>query len=284
MRQWIRNSNIWMSRPFTQYKIIYGARRLLYGWLLLQLLILLPDAPMYFGPDAIIPTFGWSQWDISIFLNLFQHPLVQTYYWLFLGCTFIVLILGLLGKWPRVTSILIFFFAANLINRMSFMTTGGEILLRLLLFYLMFADEQPQIKPTVLDHVRNRMVLLAARWNIVLVYILAGWYKLEDPLWLNGSAVYWISQVETFSNDFTRGLLQSPWVYVPATYLALLYQLAFPFLVWVKSIKIPFLIIGALFHLFIAFGIGVFSFGIIMILSYRFFIEDNDWKKLWEKS
>lgn len=284
MKQWIQNSNQWMMRPFEHYDIIFSVRRLLYGWLIIYFLLLLPDAGMYFSSEAIIPTFGWSQWDSSIFLNLFQHPLIQEYYILFLIATFASLILGLLGKWPRLMAVIIFFLVTNLINRMAFVTSGGEILIRLLLFYLIFADEKPKNRPGVFDHVRNRMVVLSARWNIVLVYVLAAWYKLEDPLWLNGTAVYWIAQVETFSNDFIHWMMQEPWIYIPATYAALAYQLLFPVLVWFKKIKMPLLIIGALFHLFIAFGMGVFSFGIIMILSYRFFIEKNDWKKLWRKS
>jgi len=55
--------------------------------------------------------------------------------------------------------------------------------------------------------------------------------------------------------------------------LALAYQLAFPFLIWIKKIKKLLLAFGVLFHLVIGLGMGIWDFALIMMASYTAFIE-----------
>jgi hypothetical protein len=61
------------------------------------------------------------------------------------------------------------------------------------------------------------------------------------------------------------------WLFIALNYVVLAYQLLFPVLVWIKKIKKPFLILGILMHLYIAFVIGLVSFGFVMILPYIYF-------------
>jgi hypothetical protein len=95
---------------------------------------------------------------------------------------------------------------------------------------------------------------------------------LLDPNWLNGDAVAYISQIDAYSNNFTESLVKEHvWLGKVSTVLALLYQSLFPILNWFKKIKPVYLLIGVMFHLFIAFGMGIFSFGTIMIVCYLLF-------------
>jgi hypothetical protein len=54
-------------------------------------------------------------------------------------------------------------------------------------------------------------------------------------------------------------------------YLVIWYQLLFPVLVWIKPIKKWYLLAGIVQHLFIAFVLGLPSFGLIMIVAYAIF-------------
>lgn len=65
-----------------------------------------------------------------------------------------------------------------------------------------------------------------------------------------------------------------------ATYAVLMYQGLFPLIVWFKKVKIPFLLFGVLMHLGIAFGMGIFTFGIVMCLVYLPFLSADQIEKL----
>ncbi len=105
---------------------------------------------------------------------------------------------------------------------------------------------------------------------------LAKWY---DADWLNGEVVYVTSQAQYYSRSFVINTVDSfHFLTVIITYVVLLYQSLFPFLIWVKGIKRYFLHFGVVMHLYIAFVMGLFFFGWIMVITYVLFYdfkEDN---------
>jgi hypothetical protein len=108
-----------------------------------------------------------------------------------------------------------------------------------------------------------------------MVYVYAVLYKVFDPYWLDGTALYHISKIEVFSSNWFRSIFSDNILLSKiATYTVLLYQLFFPILVWVKIIKIPLLVLGIVIHLGIAFGMGIFTFGWIMIICYILFLSN----------
>lgn len=96
-----------------------------------------------------------------------------------------------------------------------------------------------------------------------------------DPLWLSGESIYYTVQIETYANNWVRIFFtEFKIISVIATYLTLIYQGVFGILVFFKKTKIYLLFFGVLFHLLIAIGMGIFFFGIIMILCYILFLDD----------
>lgn len=92
--------------------------------------------------------------------------------------------------------------------------------------------------------------------------------------WLNGTALKWVFSIEQFSlHPLTDWIVETPWVYRSMTYLSLGYQLLFPVLVFVRPVKKWFLLLGVLFHLGIAILMGVFDFGVIMVITYFLFVD-----------
>jgi len=80
--------------------------------------------------------------------------------------------------------------------------------------------------------------------------------------------------VSEYSNHFFKSLPTQLCVFL--TYATIIYQLLFPMLIWFRRFKIYFFSFGIIQHLLIAFGMGLFSFGVIMAICYILFLKyDN---------
>jgi hypothetical protein len=205
------------------------------------------------------------------------------------------LLTGILRIVPKISAIAVYFFTVNLFLKGALMFTGGEVLLNLILFYLMFIhksnaaekwkisfrisrDEKPEFSEV--QNTLNNVFYVLILIQVCLVYFFSTLYKLFDPDWTSGEAIMYISRVPAYSGDLMRFLFSENYsLSVIATYFVLFYQGSFILLVWIRKIKIPFLITGVFIHLFIAFGMGIFTFGIVMCLVYIPFLNDDqvDW-------
>jgi hypothetical protein len=291
-------SNIF-TRPFPYLRKIEFFRRVLYIFLLFNALTLLPVAHDLFGYYGLIGTRGWNT-DYGIFeqgsysfLNVLSHPANSVYTWVYL--VFVwgqigFLILGIFKILPRISSVMIYFFTVNLFLKGYLAFTGGEVLVNFMLFYLMFIHKPNRSGGFgVFQNVLNNTFYWILLIQVCILYFFSGLYKTLDPNWLSGNAMMYVSRIPEYSGDSLRFLFaDNPVFSLIFTYMTLAYQLSFPVLVWIKRIKIPFLIVGVLFHLAIWFGMGIFTFAIFMIISYLLFLDDKqiDWiqsKMSWRK-
>jgi hypothetical protein len=103
-----------------------------------------------------------------------------------------------------------------------------------------------------------------------MIYFIAGMTKLLDPDWNSGSALTDILRIREFSLPIFYNT-HSNFFTEFATYFVIVYQVLFPFLVWLKKLKTVLISLGILQHLIIAFVVGLPSFGFIMIISYAIF-------------
>ena len=160
--------------------------------------------------------------------------------------------------------------------------TGGEVLLSILLFYLMFIHENK--KNDFLQNLLNNTFYYVMLIQIMLLYFFSTYFKLFDTNWTNGMALIYVSEIPFYSNRLFYNLAH---ISIPLskliTYAVLAYQFLFPILVWIPKIKLPFLLFGVILHLGIAFGMGIFTFGIVMIICYILFLNDNQLKTFTQK-
>jgi hypothetical protein len=99
---------------------------------------------------------------------------------------------------------------------------------------------------------------------------MAGYTKLLDPNWIVGDAISNIFKIHDYNIPvFYDVPFNSLTVFL--NYVVIFYQLLFPVLVWLKSIKKWYLALGIIQHLFIAFAFGLPTFGFIMVISYSVF-------------
>jgi hypothetical protein len=280
------------SRDFPHMEKIEFFRRVLYFFLLFNALTLLPAAHDLFAYYGLVGTKGWNtaiptyrQGTYGV-INVLSHPANSVYWWLYI--VFIVgqiffLITGLLKKWPLLSSLMVFFFTINLFMKGYLAFTGGEVLMNFILFYLIFI-QAPKSKGAFgdLQNIVNNSFYWILLIQICLLYFFSSIYKLYDQDWISGNAIMYISRLNEFDSPLTSFFKDSYIMSAIGGYITLAYQLLFFILVWIKKIKIPFLIVGVILHLLISFGMGVFTFGITMVLTYLLFLDEKH--LLWIKS
>lgn len=264
--------------PWSRYLTF---RKIFYGLLILLSIIQLFDFEAFYGVDGFVYKDELQDSNFTLFLlNVLSVKGFENAHWFFGIAQIICLILSYFDKLQQTLSILIWFFTVNLINRAGIIFTGGEVLVKLLLFLMIFIQvpkkEYRNEFNRMVRNVLNNVFFIACQIQVVFVYVFSSWFKLIDPNWINGDAIAYVSQIDAYSNSFTEELLKNnEWIGKTATILALVYQSLFPILIWFNKIKPIFLLIGVIFHIVIAFGMGVFSFGMIMIVCYLLFYTPN---------
>jgi len=282
-------------QPFQFHEKVELFRKVLYIFLFFNTLILLPAAHDLFAYYGTVGTRGWNT-ELSFFeqgsyglLNLLSHPINARFEWLyilFIGGQLVALVLGFFNKMPRLMSFAVYFFTVNLFSKGYLAFTGGEVLINFMLFYLMFIHPSRQkeglgsdLQPIV-NHVFFRIMLV----QVCLLYFFSVLYKLLDENWVSGEAIMYVSRFDAYSTSWMQSALENNTILsVILTYTTLTYQALFPIVVWFKKMKKPFLMFGVVFHLGIAVGMGIFTFGIVMILVYLLFIDQESVNKIARK-
>lgn len=301
MKSVISKIPYYFTQDFRHWKKIEYFRTVLYIFLLVNTLSLLPAAHEIWAYEGIVGPRTWNtdSWTYRL-INILSHPVAMQYKWLYIA--FIVgqigfLITGLFRVLPKLSSVMIWFFTVNLFLKGYLVFTGGEVLVNFLLFYLIFiqrsdkASAKLRSKILVRDHEPPRFSpfqnILNNTFHIVLLiqvcvlYFFSAFYKLLDEYWVSGEAVMYISKVPAFSGDIMKSVFSDNYTLsLIATYATLLYQGLFPLLVWFKKIKKPLLLFGVFFHLSIGFGMGIFTFSLIMIIVYLLFLDEGEIGKL----
>lgn len=303
----IKNIPEIFTRNFEHWFKIELFRRVIYIFLFLNTLTLLPIAEDIFSYQGMAGT----RWDFSTpiwaqpgyaFINVLSHPANSTYsslYLVFIAGQLLFLITGIFRILPKISAFMVYFLSTNLFMKGSLMFTGAEVILSLILFYLMFiqsSDNTNKWKPkfrirkddpvyfTDVQNAVNNTFYYIILIQICILYFFSTFYKLLDENWTSGMAVAYIARNPAYSNGIMNFIFADNTILaVLATYSVLLYQGLFSVLVWYRKIKIPFLLFGVIFHLSIAFGMGVFTFGIVMCLIYIPFLSEEQVVKIGRK-
>lgn len=268
----------YFTNDFAHWEKIDFFKRVLYLFLFIHTISLLPAATDFFGYNGIGGTKGFAWTGSDALLNLLSHPINHKHTWIF--WTFILgqlgfLTLGFLRIKPKISGFMIWFLTANLYLKGGVFFTGGEVLINFMLFYLMFIQKADKSSNNYdLQNAINNSFYVILLTQICILYFFSTYWKLYDDNWTSGKALLYISQIDSFSADWMKSLFTSlPILASIMTYTVLLYQGLFLVLVWIKRVKIPFLIFGVCLHIGIALGMGLFAFGITMILTYVLFLD-----------
>ncbi|MFG6445218.1 HTTM domain-containing protein [Microbacterium sp. P06] len=211
----------------------------------------------------------------------------------------LVFIIGFKTRW--VTPVLLVFWV-GLSTNSTLLTNGGDVLMRIVLLFAVFAnlsqhfsvDAWLRRRAEARGVVRARRfewispwmhntVLILCCYQILLVYLVSSILKLQGDEWLQGSALYYSLVIEEFR--IFPALSDTVWQSTPlvmlGTWLALGVQLLFPVaLLWKPSRYVAVVLITGI-HLGIAVLLGLWPFSLAMIALDLLLIRDGSWTHAW---
>lgn len=208
--------------------------------------------------------------------------------------TLLLLALGVLGRgWAW----LALFFHLALIQRNFTIAYGADTIASFWLFYLGFVRHNQRFsilnlwnKKRLSSRPVEGDILSTIGWRLIQVqlcvtYVHTGLDKLKGSSWWDGSAV-WRVVGNTHLVSWDLSFFQYvPWLIAFLTYLTVLFEIYFPFAVWIPSLRRYWLALGVFFHFGVAVIMGLHFFSLVMVSGYLTFLkrEEIDAALAWVK-
>lgn len=235
---------------------------------------------LYISPlSAFIVGSNLNRGEVPFFFS-FSNAVLESYFYVVLSLTCILLFCVILkGISNRFISLLIYTLVASIEFYLFPVLDGGSNLLQLILFYLIFSNEKKSIG---FGRYISEKVVFLIQFQVAIMYLTTGVLKLVAPFWQNGVAIFYTLTSVEYSVPWVANFIWNshPIIYVVPNYLVLLFQLTFPLSLINLRLKNWYLIIGVIFHLFIATVIGLPTFALQVVATYPIFFDG----KLLEKA
>jgi hypothetical protein len=166
-------------------------------------------------------------------------------------------------------------------HRDPLLLNGGDNLLRLLAFWLIFSEAGKALSvDTWLKRSKACELETSQPWaqrfmqvQIALVYADSVIVKCLGTNWLNGQAVYYSARLEEFKRLPVPYLFDHLWSLKLLTWSTLAIEVALCTLIWNKRWRYWVLLAGTIMHLAIDMVMNIPQFQWIMIAAYVLFIE-----------
>ncbi|WP_433802069.1 HTTM domain-containing protein [Actinomycetospora sp. CA-084318] len=265
------------TAPLAVFRIAFGLT--VTAWTATQV----PYLFTFYGPDGLLPeppAIGPWQWGL---LTTNNTVIVLSVVFL---ATLLAGIALTVGSWPRVAAVVVLLGLMAFERRNPFVLNSGDVLLRVMAVYLVFAPSGESLSWDRWRRDREHFWEFPRRapWALrmlqiqtSIIYLAAVWAKLQGDVWREGTALSFtlrmLDQLRAPSPDFVAqsGLL-TEWL----TFGTLLLELSIAVLVWHRRLRPWVLAAGVTFHLAIEVFIMVGFFSIGMWVLYLVFLSP-DW-------
>ncbi|MCA9174644.1 MAG: HTTM domain-containing protein [Planctomycetales bacterium] len=235
-------------------------------------------------------TSGGSWWTLYAFSDS------PVYAWMLLATQLVCTLLLLAGAWTRYATVALWLLTMSLHVRNPLVNNSGDMLLRMMLFWGMFA---PWGACWSLDAVRRRRGGLAPPgrdapvWpsvllpiQVSLVYLVTGWLKLND-VWLSGEAMQRVVELDFCVRPGGRWLAEHPQWLAPIAACTLWLELLGPIVVWSpwKSASVRVIVVAAFWalHLGVEAVMHVGLFGWVSMAAWLVFLPNPFWDRLGDR-
>lgn len=190
----------------------------------------------------------------------------------------------IVGKYPRLSVAVVL--CCLLIERtLTVIQDGGDNLAAILLFYMLFLHPKLTRPDQITKGPRtflHNVAVLAIYLQVCILYLVSGTAKLSGEMWPNGTGIYYVLHTEAFSPPWiwVQNLFKVPFIVTIASYLTIIYQLGFPFMV-LNRLHLAWVVIGIGLHLSIGIAMGLVPFSMIMISAIIFSVRDSEWNAMY---
>ena len=261
--------------------------------LLVDAFLLRPDWLTWYGPRGLVSLQTMQQMEGGTRINLFA-VFPQTEFWanaIFWALVASAVLLGL-GLFTRAASIAVFLLVASIQQRNLFITNGGDTLLRVTSFFLMFAPAGAALSIDRLRKVwqgrEGAEIRPRAPWaqrmiqiELCLLYFMTFWNKTQGPAWIDGTALYYVNHLAQFHRFPMPAFMQDLFMVRLETWFTLAAEFSLGVLVWFKELRYPILLAGVVLHLSLEYSLNVPMFQWTALALYLTFIEGDDMAAAW---
>lgn len=284
---WNSWNNFWFAYgspiPIALFRLCVGLLVLTFYWWIS------PEAATFFGQHAITQPATVAAWmqsptfDLLSFFpkdDIWLHALL----WILVVCG-VCLTVGILS---RPSAFLIYLILLSLDSRNHFVLNSGIGILCDLCLFLVFSKCGEALSLKRLLAVWDKdpvfgsapdVSLFAQRLvqvQLCLVYWAASGMKLNGHTWLEGTAIFYTTQLLQFQRFSVPYVLDHLWTSRLMSWATLLFEGVFPILIWIKEFRYLLLAVGVIFHLGMDWVLVIPLFQEVMIACYICFIEASD--------
>ncbi|WP_152053159.1 HTTM domain-containing protein [Tautonia marina] len=247
----------------------------------------------FFGPDA------WLSVELVRTLQEYQFAysfwwwIEPEWMWTAYGLSMLILAMFTVGLWTRVTSVLSLIIAISFAHRTPEALFGLDQINVMLTLYLTIGDAGravsvdrwrarrrgvTQAAPSSRANLGKRLIQV----HMCTIYFFAGISKLQGLAWWNGEAM-WLAfaNLEYQSMDMTW-LAGHPLLINLATHTTILWEIFFCALIWNRNWRPVMLAGGTAMHLGIGACLGMWTFGLIMLVGCASFLPNERVRQLVE--
>jgi hypothetical protein len=188
------------------------------------------------------------------------------------------------GWYTRVVSVLAFVITLAYCHRLTGALFGLDQVNVLIATYLMLGPAgavwsvdrwraarrgrvQPP-RPSVGANIAIRLMQL----HMCVIYLFGGIGKMQGELWWNGSALWYALSLKDYQSLDMTWTVHFPAVLALLTHITLFWEVFYPVLIWPKLTRPVFLTMAVLVHLGIGMCMGMWTFGLAMIIGNLAFV------------
>lgn len=252
--------------------------------------------------DFFLPT-GWISPEAASVAQI--HPLTWSYFWWIkdpstLWAVHITALMAFamltIGLFTRVAAVTSFLAAVSYVNRVPGAQFGLDQINVMLVTYLMvgpcgarysmdrwLADREGGAAPPVPPMISANISIRLIQFHMCVIYFFAGLSKLQGETWWRGDA-FWgaVANLEYQSWDLTW-LANWPVLIALVTGISVYWELSFCVLVWVPKLRPLIVFLAVPLHMGIALGMGMITFGLVMLFGCLSFVPPSLVRKLVER-
>ncbi len=288
----IKNFYNWLTHPISPVPV--GLYRFFLGILcLINSYYLWPDLQMWFSSTGVLPSTlnnslqGLDRLNLFYFFGSELSTVRIVFFVHVIASLFLMMGLG-----SRIASTCVFLTLTTLHHRNVYILNGGDTLLRMMSFFIMFVDcgrafsldrllriffgkENPGdskfIYPTAVR---------VMQFQVCCVYFSTFYWKATGSHWLDGSAIYMVNQLDQFSRFWVPSLFKTVVFSKFMTAFTLTLEGSFAFLVWFKDTRKWVLLFAFLLHLGLEYSLNIQLFQFAMVTTFVLFLTRDDLKKI----
>jgi hypothetical protein len=265
--------------PAAVYRILFGLCACA------TFLLIHGDWLNWFGPRGWITAETIRNAETGFRLNLFAmvpqtDGWVEALFWLF----FVAAVTLTLGLGTRVSSVIVFLGLNSMNQRMPLIFHGGDIFLRSVGFFLIFASTGAVLSLDSVIGSRRQTASpcssLISPWPLRLIqiqlavmYFASFCWKAKGNTWWNGTALYYALHLREVRQFPVPHFIYQPLLLRLGSWSVLAFELLFPLLIWFRPFRKPVLVAGVVFHLCLEYCLNVPMFQWDVLASYVLFLD-----------